>query len=29
VTLAIDRPFALLDAYLDRVGNAPQAPGLS
>jgi hypothetical protein len=28
VRLSIDKPFALLDAYLDRVGNALQARGL-
>lgn len=28
IRLAIDRPFALLDAYLDRVGNALGARGL-
>jgi hypothetical protein len=27
--LAIDKPFALLDAYLDRLGNAVNAKGLS
>jgi hypothetical protein len=29
VTLSIDRPFALLDAYLDRVGTALTARGLA
>jgi hypothetical protein len=29
VTLSIDMPFALLDAYLDRLGNAVQARGLA
>lgn len=28
ISLSIDRPFALLDAYLDRVGNALGARGL-
>jgi len=29
VSLSIDRPFALLDAYLDRLGTAMKAKGLS
>jgi hypothetical protein len=29
ITIAIDKPFALLDAYLDRVGNALAAAGLT
>jgi hypothetical protein len=29
VSLAIDKPFALLDAYLDRLGNAIGARGLA
>jgi hypothetical protein len=29
IRLAIDRPFALLDAYLDRIGNALSARGIA